>query len=318
MIEKFNFYDVYGYFLPGFALAALLYLPFGLLGGRWPSATLADGVGTVIIAYLVGHVLQTVALHVVPSQTRDAAGAMRFPFDILLDATDQNFSAEFKSHLAGQVHTAFGIDLGVSLPGAKSSAASEGEVTRRRQDAFFLCRNALITGKVAGYPEQFEGMYSLMRGLAAAFAAGFFYLLGWAVPGRMEVPQNKVEIAGAMFMMVAILLAGYLALAGRVASKLHSTFDRLIAAAWMLLFGVVGYLLSSGCVLGSFGASKCSVPQQAELAGIALASCFCSLRCLGAYKFFANEFAKAVWRGFGGYHLSEATNAGNSRAEGDD
>jgi hypothetical protein len=91
MIEKFNFYDVYGYFLPGFALAALLYLPFGLIGGRWPSATLADGVAAVIIAYLAGHLLQTIALHAAPSQTKDAAGEMRFPSDVLLDASDHTF-----------------------------------------------------------------------------------------------------------------------------------------------------------------------------------------------------------------------------------
>jgi hypothetical protein len=311
MIEKFNFYDVYGYFLPGFALAALLYLPFGLIGGRWPSATLADGVAAVIIAYLTGHVLQTVVLHAVPSQTRDAAGAMRFPSDILLDATDKNFSAEFKSHLAERVHTAFGIDLGVTMAATESPGADHGEVGRQRQDAFFLCRNALITGKVAGYPEQFEGMYSLMRGLAAAFAAGFSYLLGWAMASRIDLSLGRVEIAASLLIIAVIALAGYLALAWRVAPKTHNAFDQLIAAAWMLLFLAVGYLLSSHCGFGSG-------PTWDEFVVVALASCFCSLRCLAAYKFFANEFAKAVWRGFAGYQLSQAADTGNSRAEGDD
>jgi hypothetical protein len=302
---------VYGYFLPGFALAALLYLPFGLLGGRWPSATLADGVAAVIIAYLAGHVLQTVALHAVPSQTKDAAGAIRFPSDILLDATDTNFSGEFKARLAELVHNAFGIDLGVITPVTGSSSADSSQVSRQRQDAFFLCRNALITGKVAGYPEQFEGMYSLMRGLAAAFAAGFFYLLGWAIPGRIPLPQSTVEIAAALLIILAVGLAGYLALAGRVTPKTHNTLDRLIASCWTLVFLVAGYLLSFHCGFGSG-------PTWDEFVVVALASCFCSLRCLAAYQFFANEFAKAVWRGFVGYQLSQATDGGHSRAEDDD
>jgi hypothetical protein len=318
MIEKFNFYDLYGYFLPGFALTALLYLPFGLISGHWPSATVADGVGAVIVAYLAGHVLQTVALHAVPSQTKDASGAKRFPSDIFLDATDTNFSGEFKARLAEMVHNAFGIDLGVTKSAMESSSAQHSEAGRQRQDAFFLCRNALITGKVAGYPEQFEGMYALMRGLTAAFAAGFCYLLGWTLPGRIRLPLNKVEIAAGLLIILAVVLTGYLALAAQVAAKMHNAFDRLIAASWMLLFIAVGYLLSSECVLVSFVAGKCSVPPQAELAGIALASLFCSLRCLAAYKYFADEFARAVWRGFVGYQLSQATNADQSRVDSDD
>jgi hypothetical protein len=39
MIEKFNFYDVYGYLIPGLVLIGLFLVPLGLLG-RWPAGTL--------------------------------------------------------------------------------------------------------------------------------------------------------------------------------------------------------------------------------------------------------------------------------------
>lgn len=322
MIEKFNFYDVYGYFLPGFALAALLYLPFGLIRGQWPSATLADGVAAIIVVYLAGHVLQTVALHAVPSQTKDPAGAMRFPSDILLDEEDANFSQEFKNSLAELVSKAFQIDLGLAKPARAGHVSDHAAVSRQRQDAFFLCRSALISGKVAGYPEQFEGMYSLMRGLAAAFAAGFFYLLGWALPGRVQLSTESVRIAIALAIILAIALAAYLAVVARVPAHTHNLLDQIIALTWMLLFLAAGYLLSSAILPTSGGdnavriaAALAAETRRMEFAGIALASLFCALRCLAAYKYFASEFAKGVWRGFAGFQLSAVAHGSKAESE---
>ena len=52
MIDKFNFYDIYGYFVPGLALLAVLWLPFGLLKQGWPSADWGSALVAVVAAYL--------------------------------------------------------------------------------------------------------------------------------------------------------------------------------------------------------------------------------------------------------------------------
>lgn len=44
MIERFNFYDIYGYLLPGATLVGLLWLPFGIITGTWPAAQLSEAV----------------------------------------------------------------------------------------------------------------------------------------------------------------------------------------------------------------------------------------------------------------------------------
>jgi len=45
MIERFNFFDVYGYLLPGGLLMVLTWLPFGLISGRWRPRMARNGSG---------------------------------------------------------------------------------------------------------------------------------------------------------------------------------------------------------------------------------------------------------------------------------
>lgn len=61
MIERFNFYDVYAYLIPGFVLVALLWLPFGLTTDAWPEADVASAVAALILGYVVGLVLHTIS-----------------------------------------------------------------------------------------------------------------------------------------------------------------------------------------------------------------------------------------------------------------
>lgn len=67
MIEKFNFYDVYGYFVPGAAFLAILWIPFGLVRHTWPPSTWTDAIVAAVLAYIVGHLLQSVATNAVPA-----------------------------------------------------------------------------------------------------------------------------------------------------------------------------------------------------------------------------------------------------------
>jgi hypothetical protein len=107
MIEKFNFYDVYGYFLPGFALLALIWAPFGIITHQWPSLALASAVAAIILAYIVGHLIQIIAHHALPSTAKDPSQNERYPSDLFLDDEDKTFSVGFKQSLAAVILKAF-------------------------------------------------------------------------------------------------------------------------------------------------------------------------------------------------------------------
>lgn len=83
VIERFNFYDIYGYLLPGATLVGLLWLPFGIINRSWPAAQLAATVFVLGFSYVIGHVLQTIATTTVPSNMRDGNGKMRAPSDLI-------------------------------------------------------------------------------------------------------------------------------------------------------------------------------------------------------------------------------------------
>ena len=88
------------------------------------------------------------------------------------------FSKPLKERLAKLVKDDFEIDLGIERSPARRNDQEFTPIGRQRQDAFFLCRGTLIREKIAAYPEQFEGMYTLMRGLATAGLLVFAYFGG--------------------------------------------------------------------------------------------------------------------------------------------
>jgi hypothetical protein len=174
VIERFNFYDIYGYLLPGAVPLGVLWLPFGIINQSWPSAQLATTVFVLTFSYVIGQVLQTVATTTVPSKIKDRNGNLRAPSDLILDPDDTNLASKVKSDLATSVQAEFGIDLEVG----QVSTGSD-EISSKRTDAFFLCRSLLIREKIANYAEQFEGLYAMLRGLSVAFGIGAVYLAGW-------------------------------------------------------------------------------------------------------------------------------------------
>jgi hypothetical protein len=73
--KQFNFYDFYGYLLPGVLLLGLFWLP---------------------------------------STAVDSAKRQRMPSDLLLDTNNSKFSKDVKERLSKQVRDLFGLDLGVT------------------------------------------------------------------------------------------------------------------------------------------------------------------------------------------------------------
>lgn len=99
MIERFNFFDIYAYLLPGAAFLGLMWLPFGIVGGKWPSADLSSALFSLIAAYIVGHVLYFPAKAALPTEGRGRypAGPPRWretpghPSEFILDAGNRRF-----------------------------------------------------------------------------------------------------------------------------------------------------------------------------------------------------------------------------------
>ncbi len=285
MIERFNFYDIYGYLLPGAVLLGFLWLPFGIVNGAWPAAQLAATVFILGFSYVIGHVLQTIAAVVVPSKMRDTSRNMRAPSDRILDPDDKNLSAEVKSQLQKYVDKEFGIDLETAQ---KSTGADN--ISLKRVDAFFLCRGLLIRQKIAGYAEQFEGMYSLLRGLSGAFYIGAFYLFGWGCSGFTSKFAKEI-------VLVICLISG----AGLLAENLYAAFQSNKFQSkkedpWLLGFLLTAVSLGLGMWLGMAGSLYVNHPSGVWIG--AFVAAFASIRCYSGYRKFTMLFAKAVWRDF--------------------
>jgi chromate transport protein ChrA len=291
--EKFNFYDIYGFALPGFLLLAVLWLPFGLIEAKWPDAELSSALLGIIIAYIIGHVLQQVARQAMPSNFLGG----RFPSTAILDEHNATFTGEFKRRLAKQIKDVFEIDV------------SYGSSDQVRNDAFFLCRSALIKSKTVAYAEQFEGLHALMRGLTAAFAIAVVYYLGWAYSGLLQpiktfrfVPRafgsfsssGLVILAGIIIAIASFLIADrFKDFKDEKSRRIVKTSKSALRLSLLIAAFAAGYYLG----LSSARLSE----HRSQLIAAAVLSFFAAERCYAGYKVFGEEFAKAVYRDFSNY-----------------
>lgn len=273
MIERFNFYDIYGYLLPGLALVALVWLPFGIVAGRWPPADWGSAIVGLVLAYVLGHVLQTLAARALPSTVRDSTGSRRYPSDVLLDDGDTTLLPELKQRLIARIFSRFDIDV------STSRTADRELRRRRREDAFFLCRRTLTAKGAGSYAEQFEGMYVLMRGLMAVAILTAGYHAGWAAGPLLMHPA----IEGLSWPLVGILAA--------IVAILGFT-EKAGILFWLItaLFFALAATLARGRVT--------TAEESLPFVGIVLALIFVAARCRGAYHYFAMRFAITVYRDF--------------------
>ncbi len=88
MIKNFNFFDIYGYLIPGVVFITLLWLPYGLTLGAWPAQEWSSALIVLVVAYVVGHVVYNFSSSVLPDKfSVDSSKKLRFPSDAVLDAT---------------------------------------------------------------------------------------------------------------------------------------------------------------------------------------------------------------------------------------
>lgn len=197
MIEKFNFYDVYGYFLPGAAFLAILWIPFGLVKNSWPSSTWSSAIIAAAFAYILGHLVQSIATNAIPSwEVKGPTGKNRYPSEIYLDSTDKELPEICKKKIQDLMKQQFGLELQVDKPG-------DDAIDKIRHNDFLLARQMLIQGKAVSYAEQFQGMYALTRGLVSVFALSTAYWLGWAATA---VVRNHLTVGATILIMAGSFL----------------------------------------------------------------------------------------------------------------
>lgn len=276
MVERFNFYDVYEYLIPGLIFLTLLWLPYGLADRTlanidWSSALLA-----LVFGYILGHLVQGLAIAALPS------AKPRHPSDILLDDGDTSFSPEVKRRLVDRILLQFNIDV-------RNASNPDADILRkRRTDAFMLCRRTLIQKGVASYAEQFEGMYALMRGLCAASILGVAYYFGLLARSAAELftPANQV-----WFWYAGLVATPILAVAVLIAEVTTPRQDD----------GTVFWFVSAlTCLFGGFVAPQ-KVGWHDSSTTLLVASfvlLFISLRTYRAYQEFSRRFAETVYRDF--------------------
>jgi len=267
-MERFNFYDVYGYVLPGLVTLGLFWLPFRIVAAfQLPSEWSATFVA-LVLAYVVGHILQFVAAAAFPSQVNG-----RFYSATYLDDANTRFSPEVKRRLVERIKREFDIDV---TDGASQDLASRDA---RRADAFMMCRQSLIQEKVASYAEQFQGLYAFMRGVGAACVLGAVNYAGWAVatvlPPKSEMPFLIVVVAYLVFLVF------------RPESR---------SAFWIM----ATLSFASGVLFGNFylASTRTTEAMLVSLVVVTLILLFVARRMLAAYDWFAGRFAETVYRDF--------------------
>ena len=100
MIERFNFYDLYGYLIPGIVLVLSLRLPL-VVNGTYPfsaSEWIVLIVG-VVLAYVLGHVVQTMASTALPSSRDPDRENWRYYSATILSPSDPTITERLKVRL---------------------------------------------------------------------------------------------------------------------------------------------------------------------------------------------------------------------------
>ncbi|HMG86744.1 MAG TPA: hypothetical protein VK574_13520 [Terracidiphilus sp.] len=344
MVEKFNFYDIYGYLIPGLVLIGLAWIPMGLLWGQWPKQEIASAILLLLLAYLLGHLIQGLSYDILPSSMTDSEGHQRYPSNVLLDATDTSLDQETKKRIRSLSTKHFDINLD----------AQGGDL--RRAAVFFQARSALLKqkgDKGAAYWEQFEGLYAMTRNVSLAMGIGAFYMWGWALAlaghfDRFYVLESRFALALVVLSLIAMIITSLSTartprrnIAGSkspshsaaAAPKDRKRTESAMIARWIWVLSLALIALAAGsqialsrtenhkvseskapcdvcCIASAPDAPENSVPSlKIERPGLimsllGLAVLLATLRMHRAFKSFAKEFALAVWRDFANFEIA--------------
>lgn len=291
MLDRFNFFDVYAYLLPGAVAIALAWLPYVLLGADLPSGAVSGALALLGAAYMAGHALQTLASDLWASNVVWLGGKRELPSHALLDVSDKTLSPKVKSGLIEHLRDVLKIDV---------SAGTPEEVRNARNDAFRMCRTLVKRDRGASYAEQYQGLYNLMRGSATALLLAGFYYTGWMIAKRDIWGYVPSEDGWKTFMIAIAVLLGLRQLArglslfrprGSRAEKVvqHPRVVAVFKGLLYLLSLGAGVLLAAQRSGAGFGIHFIVLPIFAFALMVQFAT---------SYHTFAKSFAEAIYRDY--------------------
>jgi F0F1-type ATP synthase assembly protein I len=314
MIGKFNFYDIYGYLIPGLLVVGLFWVPFGLLLHKWPATDVGSAVLTVVVAYVLGHVVQLTVNGIVPPKIKDAFGKIRFPSDVLLD-TKSALSSRLKTRIAERCLAHFDIDISEGKdPGNTEDKEQMDRVSFARGEAFLRARSALIRDGNKGYAEQFQGLYAMVAGILVGLGIASCYFVGWAAAFWEYSRSTNHSDLLIWIEIILIVLAAIFAvqsLSNEIRKDRAKSHDEGTKAkkTWKALEKALAFTLAAGSLWAGVLIGCTTLTSNRSDAAhhdlswmmilLAVGAVFVAIRLYGSYRMFAMEFAKTVWRDFG-------------------
>lgn len=283
MIQRFNFYDVYGYLIPGLAVVALLWLPSTVITGHWQDEKLGWLAVAVAVAYIIGHVIQNLSANAVSAKVmKNAEGKAAYPSATMLDPADSSLPADIKRRVQQNVASWFGIDVSIDQQ-------ANGPIAKSRNAAFSLCR-PIVNARTA-YAEQYEGLYTMSRGLFIAFCLGALYMTGWAaacykLPTALALAFIVVKLALLALLVLSVVRCFSWGIDNR------QTLDTAILSCVGVALAGAGLIAATG-VTGLLDENVMRICSVAVVVYVLVA-----LRFLLLYRYFAELFPKAVWSNF--------------------
>jgi hypothetical protein len=282
MIQRFNFYDVYGYLIPGLAVVILLWLPSTVITGHLQDEKLGLVAVAVAVAYVIGHVIQNLSANAVSAKVvKNAEGKASYPSAAMLDP-NSSLAEEIKRRVQQNVSSWFGIDVSIDRQ-------ADSPIAKRRNAAFYLCRP--IVNARTPYAEQYEGLYTMSRGLFIAFCLGALYMTGW-VAACYKLPTTlALAFMGIKLMLLALIVLS-------VVRCFSWGIDNRQTLDTAILSCIGAALVGAGLIAGTSVAGLLD-QNVMRICYAAVAVYFLvALRFLLLYRYFAEQFPKAVWSNF--------------------
>lgn len=156
ILDQLNFFDFFGYLLPGAVVLAaglvLIGAVFPDLGIDLTGASLVQALGFLVLAYLVGHAVQTFA-HWPQRWLCAAKWSGRQPSVALLEDDESTLTPAFRTALKEVVHRRYGL------------------TDPTPDDVFAISYSYLIQHGIRRRAEAFLGLFALSRGMVVAAAA---------------------------------------------------------------------------------------------------------------------------------------------------
>jgi hypothetical protein len=215
MLDKFNFYDLLGYLIPGGTVVLVLYW-FAREVVVLPVPTLPTDLGGSLLflglSYAVGNVVQTVGSWYEKNWVNRRECGQRLS-ERLLAANDRRLSTGLKKQIIDCAQAKFGLSLD-----AHDSDPKVGRIAPR--ELFDLCYALVVQKGLAQHTEIFLAINGLARGMI--FASWVGILIGVATvlnatraiplgpaPSPLKGGENPQLVAGAAG-LVAFAIAAWL------------------------------------------------------------------------------------------------------------